>query len=228
MTRDDVMLQLISTASPTIIDIGSNEGQSIDHFISLFKSARVFGFEPVPALADALAAKYRDHANVAISRQAVSEKPGQAEFFINDFSQSSSLHAMDEGGAYRALKNVQTRNVVPVEVTTIDAFCESSGIEHLDYLKIDAQANSAPILRGAANLLGRKAISVLQIEVLFHNFYSKTESFYDIDRILYPLGYKLYTLFHTDSDKIGEFAYSFKTGEIWYLDAIYVRDQQAA
>lgn len=225
MTRDDVIRRLIQRPDPLIVDVGANEGQSIEHFLKIFERPRIFGFEPVPALAERLSEKYTDRENVTIIRQAVSSQVGSSAFHVNDSSPTSSLHPLSEHGVYRTVSHYRTEQIITVGTTTMDAFCADHGIERIDFLKIDAQAHSAEILRGAAGSLERKVIAVLQVEILFHPLYERTESFYELDRLLYPHDYRLYTLLHTDTDGIGEFAYDSKTGEIWYVDAIYICEQ---
>lgn len=222
LTRDHVIRSLIPRPDPIVLDVGANEGQSIAHFLKVFEQPRIFGFEPLPALAERLAEKYRDHADVTIIQKAVSSHVGSSPFHVNDSSPTSSVHPMSERGVYRSVSHYQTQQIITVDTTTVDAFGAEYGLDRIDFLKIDAQAHSGEILRGAQRALERKAIAVLQVEILFHPLYEKTESFYELEQLLYPRGYRLYTLLHTDTDGIGEFAFDPKTGEIWYLDAIYV------
>jgi FkbM family methyltransferase len=223
MYRDAVLKRLIVEDHPVILDVGANEGQSAEGFLTLFNAPVVHCFEPIPQLCELLKTKFHGRPDVNVVPCAVSAKNGRAQFHVNAFSQSSSLEPLNEQGAFRTIKNTHTVDVIDVDVISLDDYCKDAEISQIEFLKIDAQGHSADVLKGAQSLLASRSIKLIQVEILFHNFYEKTESFSSIEAQLSQHGYRLYTIFHTDSEKIGEFAFNWSSGEIWYLDALYIR-----
>ena len=43
----DEILKKLKKKSPTIIDVGANNGQSIKRFLKLFKNSKIHSFEPI-------------------------------------------------------------------------------------------------------------------------------------------------------------------------------------
>lgn len=71
---------------------------------------------------------------------------------------------------YAALENANKPNdriPVEVEVTTIDDFCALNGITRIDFLKLDIEESELPALKGAARMLGQRAIGSILVETSF-------------------------------------------------------------
>jgi FkbM family methyltransferase len=52
----------------------------------------------------------------------------------------------------------------PVTITTLDAYCKTSGVAAIDYLKIDAEGHDLQVLRGGAEMIRRRAVRTIQFE----------------------------------------------------------------
>ena len=64
-------------------------------------------------------------------------------------------------------------------------------------------------------MLERGRIRVIQAELLCHPMYERSNSFSDFDSLLNPHGYRLFTIFNIHCGD--------ETGELLYLDTVYVR-----
>ena len=53
---------------------------------------------------------------------------------------------------------------VKIQVKTLDDYCETYEIMHIDFLKIDTEGNELNVLYGASKLLDEKAVDFIQIE----------------------------------------------------------------
>ncbi len=82
---------------------------------------------------------------------------------------------------------------IEVETTTLDNFCKSERIKHIDFLQIDAQGAELPILEGAIEVLERGILAV-QTEVSFSPVYLNQPLFADVDRYLRNKGFTLFDL----------------------------------
>lgn len=66
----------LGLASPIILDVGSNKGQSIAFFRQIFGEAQIFGFEPNQLLFEKLLSKWNFDKQVFLSHAGVSESAG--------------------------------------------------------------------------------------------------------------------------------------------------------
>ena len=128
---------------------------------------------------------------------------------------------MTPNGPYER-RNVTPEEQVTVAVTTLDDYAMKTGLEHVNFCKIDTQGCSRTTLEGARSLLDAGRIDVLQIELLFARFYERSESFSDIEEAL-GNEYRFYTLIATDNHHVGEAYVNHRTGETMHVDAMYVR-----
>jgi hypothetical protein len=71
-------------------------------------------------------------------------------------------------------------------------------LTHIDLLKIDTQGFDLEVLRGAAEMLCRRAIDTLLVEVNFISLYKGQGSFGEVERFLAEKGYGLLTLYEVN------------------------------
>jgi FkbM family methyltransferase len=78
---------------------------------------------------------------------------------------------------------------IEVKTTTLDAFAQEHGIEHVDLLKIDAQGSEYQVLEGAATTLA--TTGVVKVEVSFVPVYKGQKLFSHVDLLLREHGFDL-------------------------------------
>lgn len=61
---------------------------------------------------------------------------------------------------------LETDTRIEVVTTTLDEFCRSESISHVDLLKIDTQGAEYAVLEGAAGMLMQRAVTVLVFEMI--------------------------------------------------------------
>lgn len=200
--REVLLQRLVNTDSPVIFDIGAHRGESIDYFLKLFPKARIYSFEPDPDSFRELAGT-RTSENVSCFNLAVSDKEGTASFFRNTISHTNSLlkvnfDSRDSIKLSEAKEKQDTgfygnfNEEAQVRTTTVKAFMQEQGIEHLDLLKIDVQGAEEQVLAGCADALQR--IDVVLMEICFFDYYENSTSFYDVERHLLPNGHRLFSI----------------------------------
>ncbi len=72
---------------------------------------------------------------------------------------------------YAVLEDANTpkdRIPVEVEVTSLDDFCATHGIGHIDFLKLDIEDSELPALKGASRMLAQGAIDTILVETTTH------------------------------------------------------------
>lgn len=137
----------------TVMDVGANLGDwSLAMAKAVGRAGRIYAFEPVPFLAEALAKTFRINgfADAVVSALALSDSIGEAPFTIG--------HGDDE------LLNVRCSSLTAdigkgvhttVKTTTLDAFCAERKLERLDFIKIDVENHEPAVIRGGVGAIGR-------------------------------------------------------------------------
>lgn len=187
----------ITAEAPVIFDVGAHLGLTVDAYRDLFPNAEIHAFEPDPELAAQLAEHCAGDSRVIVNTLAVGAVPGRMSFNICRAGGNSAIGSfLDINPKNETVQNLGAERVrtMEVEVTTLDAYCRERGIGHVDFVKIDVQGFEDKVLEGAAELLGRGAVTVFQVELLLSDMYSRTLSFYDIEKSLVPAGYRLHAV----------------------------------
>jgi FkbM family methyltransferase len=154
---------------------------------------------------------------VTLNQVALADRPGTAALHQNDRPATSSLLPFRPESSWAQELNLAERATIEVPLETIDRYCAAHGIGAIDLLKIDVQGFEPECLRGARDMLARQAIRVIQAEIITHRIYQRRTSFLDIESILIPLGYRLFSVI----DVIGS-----PRGELLMLDALYVLEAE--
>jgi FkbM family methyltransferase len=154
---------------------------------------------------------------VALNRLALGERVGSAICYQNSDPATSSLLPLYPGSGWVQELKLTTCAEIEVPVDTIDHYCATRGIGSIDLVKLDIQGFEPDCLRGAADMLRRQAIRVIQAEIITHRAYRRRTSFLDVESILAPCGYRLYSVI----DVIGN-----ERGELLTLDALYVLEAE--
>lgn len=166
----------------TIFDVGANVGQTADFAADFFPGAEIHSFEPVHATSVLLRKRMRGRPNVHVHQLALSNTTGSADIQLQPDSVFNSLR-------FPAIENSTAHE--RVEVTTVDAFCATQGIAHIDILKTDAQGFDVEVLQGAAALTAKHAICFVYTEVSFDDADPNSTPFRAIHQQLQAGGFQL-------------------------------------
>jgi len=165
----------------TVIDVGSNRGQSIIEYLIAFPRAQIHGFEPGEELCLALKNKFRSESRVQLHQEAVSNYDGEAVLYLKAADSTHSLIQAD------GLIGSQR-----VKAVTLDSFTSGNDFNCIDFCKIDTEGNDLNVLRGAIELLRHQRISFVQVESSTRKDISYFCRFEDIEQFLTSFGYELF------------------------------------
>lgn len=197
-----------------LFDIGANFGQSAGHFLELFPAAEIYSFEPAPGSFAKLEAFAAGKPRIHPFNQGMGSARGQFEFQENEFSETNSFLDADpslnnyiQGDCMKPVRKTM------VQVNTLDSFCAENKIERIDVAKLDVQGFELNILQGAHGLLGRKAIGVFVLEIIFVPLYENQATFCQLQELLAKYNYHVSGFYN--------YAYA-GTGRLMWCDALFI------
>lgn len=218
--------KLVNNESPVIFDVGANKGQTIRNYLSIFPGAIIHAFEPNNIEAKKIKNQYDNFETVKINNLAVGDKKEKLKFNIRACSGHSSFKKIIPGTKWLEERNKQfnksggdyTRETVDVDVISIDDYTEEHNIQNIDILKIDTEGYEDKVLKGCENLLKKNKIKIIFLELIFSEVYENPLNFYDIEKILNPYGFRLFTMTNGGS-LLSDI--KFKTDLIYVSEEIY-------
>jgi len=144
----------------------------------------VHAFEPTPEIAERLrqAKGLNGLGNLVVAETAVCDSSGTARLVRCDGD-------ADNGGMNFIVEQTGGGESDLVATTTLDDYCRSNAIEHIDLLKIDVQGLECDVLRGASGLLSRGKIGHLLVELNWGDM-GASASADDLIRLLDQHGFK--------------------------------------
>lgn len=194
-----------------VLDVGANVGQSYRAFRAQLPEAEIHCFEPAPETFPRLQAAARGDARAVLNRAGLAARAGRLDF--------TTGHGTDNHLVARP--EDMTGDVVPVEITTGDAYCAKHAIARVDFLKIDTEGHDLAVLAGFSGMLRQGRIDLLAVEAttsLDNRFHVHLERFI---HFLHPFGYRLTELVEpvrrvnrTRQELNG----------IWFCNAVFVRE----
>ena len=137
----------------TAMDIGANLGDwTLPMAKAVGPSGRVFAFEPVPFVANAVRKTLRINGlvNAAVCETALSDRQGETPFtVVHDDNAILNIRCSGIG-----IDNLGGSEIT-VPMTTLDAFVEAEELDRLDFIKVDVEGHEAAVLKGAEETLSR-------------------------------------------------------------------------
>lgn len=173
------------------IDVGAHLGENTLEVAQADPSLRVYAFEPMLHYAIPLAC--RSPKNYIVFPMAVGEKNGPSDFHLNSCPAASSLLPLDPAGveAWVGADPIQVVETVTVPVIRLDTFMDLAEIEHVDYLKIDAQGGDLSVVRSAGKRLRNIAKILLEVQVMPVGLYAGGSKKSDVVEFLTQSGFML-------------------------------------
>ncbi len=220
----------------TLANIGSRKLSEEDDYGAgewgiLAPNLTIYGFD---ADSDACEAANADIAARQINWQeehiplALSNAVGEFPLYVTSHLACTSLYQPNLSYLERFARFpefFQVEYTVEIPTTTLDVFCEESGIDSIDFLQIDVQGANLQVLKGASSLLERSVLGI-QIEVEFSHVYKDQPLFADTDTYLRERNFTLFDLEGKGRYKRARSPIHSKIryGQLLWADAYYFRD----
>jgi len=199
------IVKLDFTDFKVVFDIGAYHGGFTDDVLTKTLDLKIHQFEPNIEAFDFLTKKYNGN-NIVINNNAISNKIGIENLYLNSYDETNSLlasNSIDES-IDRLTKNISSQQI---NVVTLDSYCQHHNIHFVDFVKIDTQGNSYNVLLGAEKLLKEKKIKYLYVEAEFIEIYKNQKCFSDIELLMKEYGYQVVNIFNLNYTDNGRLAW---------------------
>jgi FkbM family methyltransferase len=188
---DDDQARLVADAQ-VVFDVGANVGQSAKTYRRLYPHADIWSFEPFPTTYERLCRSLADQRFHPVPL-ALSDQVSRAELNIGAVSITNSL----------LRRETDTGEAIEIQTDTLDHFCSEHGISNIDILKVDVEGAEDRVFRGAKDMLSRRAIRSVFVEVYFRPVYDGMPMFWDLNAQLSNFGFGLRGLYSLSSSHDG-------------------------
>jgi FkbM family methyltransferase len=187
-------LEVIRLAAPaTLLDVGANKGQFSLAVRTLFPTAQIHAFEPLPDAQAQFARLFADDLRAKLHGVALSEQEGAADFHVADRADSSSLLPLAEG--QKAAYGVGEAGTVTVAKRRLASEIDMATLAGPILLKIDVQGGELDVLKGIDDA-DFVRIDRIYIELSFVELYQGQPLFDEVYQFLAGHGYRLRGLFN--------------------------------
>jgi len=226
-TRERLIHDLLPAdrQQPLLLDIGGHMGESVRFLRRLFPTAVIHSFEPSPgAFAELrLLEDQRTHCH----NVAVTDLDGTIDFYGNAISHTNSVYRVNTNSQDSLFLEQQRNRRAAIPEHTFNqpmqarsvrlaSFCAQHGIGHVDLLKLDVQGAERRVLDGAEQLL--QATDNIVLEIMFFDYYEHQSSFLEIESVLYPAGFRLFSISDISNNPMN--------GRTDWVEVIYRRTPQ--
>jgi FkbM family methyltransferase len=191
------MIRNLSANHQVFMDIGANFGVWTTALATAHPGAHVYCFEPTPSTFTALSANIALNRlqNVTALQLAVSDSIGTFSFQIarnaSYFNRLAPVTSTGDDPRPDRFIGAQTTDVRSV---VLDDFCAARGIDRVGFVKIDVEGAELSVLRGARDLLRRRAIELMLIEVDPENLQGLGDSLEGLALAIADAGYTFHSL----------------------------------
>jgi len=209
----DYFKEMFGNRALVIYDVGANRGNTTRRFLEYFPAARIFAFEPFPALVKEMQDQFMGNPNVVIDASGIAEKSGTQLFYVNTSIDTSSFLPSKLTGL-NSDPQVKTREQITVPIKTIEDSLKENNLQHIHILKLDIQGSELNALKGASQLLKNKKIDLIYTEAYFIQQYVDQPLFPEIALYLLNYGYQLQDIYNPIYGK----------GKLAWCDAVFVRE----
>lgn len=174
----------------TWIDVGAHEGETTLYAALQNPGLKVYAFEPNLRVAAKLIGRA---ANYFVVPMAVAETDGFATLNVNTFEAASSLLPMDETalGSWIGGKDLGIASTTTVRTVRLDTFMTLTGIQTVDFLKIDTQGLDLVVTKSAGQRLRDIAKITLEVDVKPARLYTGSPSKDEVIAFLNSSGFSL-------------------------------------
>ena len=172
------MQAYVKSKKPVVLDVGANEGQTVNYFKQYLPDSIIHSFEPSPTTYQSLVENTRKYSDVTTWNNGVGSVRAILPFKENVNSDMSSFKDPSE------LCWGTVEKVTNVNVITLDDFAQEHEIKYIDVLKSDTQGYEYEVFKGSERLMKEGRIGLIYFEYIFSDMYKNIAPFHDTFKYL--------------------------------------------
>lgn len=190
---------LLGSPPCQVIDVGANNGQTIEFFLRMSPDCVVHALEPNRRLFEGLQARYGGRPNIRLHEVGASDSNGERTFNENILDYTSTFEEVDLGSDYLQKKSrvlgVAPDKLVtaryPVRTVALSSFIAEHVQGAVDVIKIDVEGHEHACLVGLLNGTVPVPVNFIQLEHHKDDMYANKAGMAEMDALLKAHGYIL-------------------------------------
>jgi len=194
----------------SVLDIGANTGQFAKKIRLLLPEAAIFSFEPIPSVFEKLKENFKDDVNFTAYNVGLGDKNGTEDFYLNEFSDSSSFLKMKDLHKENFPPTVN-ESKIELKMCRLDDLIRIEQLSTPYLIKLDVQGLEEKVIKGGKKIIENAEYIIT--EVSFVELYENQPLFDKIYNILKQMNFQYMGNF----DQLS----SYISSEIMQADAIF-------
>jgi FkbM family methyltransferase len=173
-----------SFPSALFLDIGCHHGDTLLRFFESGLRTPVVAFDPFPKNLDVARQTLSAYRNISFTKAAISDCDGDADFFVNQNEQTSSLLENDEGNQTSFPEDTTRIDCITVPTVRLDTWIRSQPDKGIKLVvKCDTQGAEGKVISGALDAI-RNNVVAFYGEVMLGKMYKGQATFDEIRNLL--------------------------------------------
>ena len=184
--------QWIENSAPVIIEAGAFNGDDTMRFITRWPNAKIFAFEPIPELGQALEKKFSSFQSVHVVKEALvgfPSRPIEMHSFDVDAQNHGSSSILSPSEHLDREPSVNFLRKVLVDGLTGDDWLGTVSLDRIDLLWLDLQGAELEVLTASCKML--EVTEVCHVEVSTRRLYEGAALFGEIYDFMISEGFQL-------------------------------------
>jgi|GEM_PF-1618428 len=206
-------MKLNQSANELILDIGGGNGETAMMFSAAFPQTQIMILEPVKKNQESITPLLGAHPNLVLIPKAAGSQASTQKIFIGRNKHTSSFYEMESDRESKLFSHaIEITESEEVEVIRLDELV--SPAQSISIMKMDIQGSELEALKGAAGIL--KRTSVIVLEVNNHDHYKGAPKYNEIDSYLCDQGFELFDILPStyDNGKLKEWDVIYRKMEV--------------
>jgi len=147
-----------------VFDVGANVGNWSREVLKNHAVETLFMFEPEPISFATLTQNLCNVKKAHLFNMGVSNKQSMKEFFVYGNKNRTLSTFYRRSMEVEKRFSLQSKKSSDVLVVTLDEFCKTNHIHHINFLKIDTEGSEFDVIQGAIGMIENNKIDYIQFE----------------------------------------------------------------
>lgn len=177
--------------NPIILEAGAHNGSDTLEISRMWPHATIYAFEPIPHLFQQLQARTKNCHNVTCIQKALSNTCGYSRMYVSKEGQNTdaSSSLLEPTEHLHHFPHVTFPSQIVVETTTLDAWAQTVGLDHIDFIWFDLQGMEPFVLAASSQIL--KTVRVIVTEVSYTELYKQAPLYPEFKQWMEHQGFKV-------------------------------------